>query len=193
MLSNKVTGNSGLDKKTVLQLAAHHSSHIYLAARTASEAPAAIDDIKTVVPNVSITYLPLDLSSFDSIATAARTFNSVSSRLDVLINNVGIMAVPPTTTTEGYGIQFGTNHMGHALLTHLLLPTLLVTAKLPGASVRIINLSSEGHNMAPSSSGVAIDQTLGLATGTLSSPTFSTPMHLPDNTLKSLASLYIQG
>ena len=66
------------------------------------------------------------------------------------MNNAGIMAVPPGTTEEGYEIQFGTNHMGHALLTKLLLPTLLATTKQPDADVRIINLTSEAHNFARS-------------------------------------------
>ena len=59
------------------------------------------------------------------------------------------MATPPGTTEDGYEIQFGTNHMGHALLTKLLLPTLLSTAKMPEADVRIVNLSSEGHKLVP--------------------------------------------
>jgi retinol dehydrogenase-12 len=62
--------------------------------------------------------------------------------------NAGIMAVPAGTTEQGYEIQFGTNHIGHALLAKLLLPTLLKTAKLPGADVRVITLASIGHVMA---------------------------------------------
>ena len=64
------------------------------------------------------------------------------------MNNAGIMAVPPAETKEGYEIQFGTNHMGHALLTRLLMPILQSTAKQPDADVRVINLTSEGHNFA---------------------------------------------
>lgn len=73
---------------------------------------------------------------------------SESKRLDILMNNAGIMAVPQGETEEGYEIQFGTNHMGHALLTKLLIPTLQATAEELGADVRIINLTSEGHNFA---------------------------------------------
>ncbi len=69
--------------------------------------------------------------------------------------HVGIMAVPYSKTKENYEIQFGTNHMGHALLTKLLLPTLLSTAEKPGSDVRVINLSSEGHYFAP---GIIYDQ-----------------------------------
>ena len=59
------------------------------------------------------------------------------------------MGTQPSTTKEGYEIQFGTNHMGHALLTKLLLPTLLSTASQPNSDVRIVNLSSAGHAMPP--------------------------------------------
>lgn len=67
------------------------------------------------------------------------------------------MAVPYSKTEDGYEIQFGTNHMGHALLTKLLLPTMLRTAEESGSDVRIVNLSSEGHNMAPRG-GIIYDQ-----------------------------------
>jgi NAD(P)-dependent dehydrogenase (short-subunit alcohol dehydrogenase family) len=66
------------------------------------------------------------------------------------------MATPASQTEEGFESQFGTNHMGHFLLTKLLLPTLLKTASQPGSDVRIVNLSSEGHNMAPSG-GIIFD------------------------------------
>ena len=60
------------------------------------------------------------------------------------------MAVPPGLTKDGYEIQFGTNHVGHALLTKLLLPTLLRTAETPNSDVRIVNLSSLGYRVVPS-------------------------------------------
>ena len=65
------------------------------------------------------------------------------------------MAVPYSKTKENYEIQFGTNHLGHALLTKLLLPTLLATAEQPGSDVRVLNLSSEAHYWAP---GIIYDQ-----------------------------------
>ncbi|MCJ1476059.1 hypothetical protein MMC13_004724 [Lambiella insularis] len=150
-------GNNGLGKETILQLAKHSPAHIYLAARTPSKASSALAELKTAVPAANISLLSLDLSSFASVADAARQFTSQSQRLDVLINNAGIMGTRPGTTEEGYEIQFGTNHMGHALLTKLLLPTMLATAKQPGADVRILNLSSEGHNLAPSG-GILLDK-----------------------------------
>ncbi|KAH7392670.1 retinol dehydrogenase 12 [Pyrenochaeta sp. MPI-SDFR-AT-0127] len=151
-------GNAGLGKQTIAYLSSHNPTRIYLAARTASKARDAIADIKASVPNAcEIVHLSLDLTSFSSIAEAAATFKARESRLDILINNAGIMACPYDTTKEGYEIQFGTNHVGHALLTKLLLPTMLETAKEPGADVRIVTLSSMGHYMAVSK-GIDFDQ-----------------------------------
>ncbi|KAH8699420.1 oxidoreductase-like protein [Phaeosphaeriaceae sp. PMI808] len=152
-------GNAGLGKQTVLYLAQHSPQRIYLAARTASKASSAIAEIKKSVPDAAIEHLPLDLTSFSSIREAASTFTSKESRLDLLINNAGVMATPYNLTKEGYEIQFGTNHMGHALLTKLLLPTLLETANQPGADVRIVNVSSMGHMVVPSG-GLIWDQAL---------------------------------
>ncbi|KAF2737579.1 NAD(P)-binding protein [Polyplosphaeria fusca] len=151
-------GNIGLGKQTIAYLAAHNPQKIYLAARTASKATTAIADIKKTVPSAPVVHLPLDLTSFASIKAAASTFTSQETRLDLLINNAGVMAIPNTPTAEGYEVQFGTNHMGHALLTKLLLPTLLRTAEDPANDVRIVNVSSIGHNMAPSG-GIIFDQT----------------------------------
>ncbi|KAI9670926.1 MAG: hypothetical protein M1817_003811 [Caeruleum heppii] len=143
-------GNTGLGQETILQLARHRPAKLYLAARTESKARTAIDEIKAQVPDANVIFLPLDLTSFDSIAAAANTFKADNDRLDILINNAGIMATPAGTTKEGFEIQLGTNHIGHFLLTKLLLPTMLRTAeRVPGADVRIVNLSSEGHMLAP--------------------------------------------
>jgi NAD(P)-dependent dehydrogenase (short-subunit alcohol dehydrogenase family) len=152
------TGNSGLGKQTITYLSSHSPARIYLAARTPSKATSAIADIRATVPSAcEIIHLPLDLTSFSSIASAASTFLASESRLDILINNAGIMASPYSATKEGYEIQFGTNHMGHALLTKLLLPVLLETAKQPGADVRIVTLSSVGHALTPPG-GIIFDQ-----------------------------------
>lgn len=160
MLISGNLANTGLGKEAVLQFAKHNPSKIYLAARTQSKAEAAISEVQAEVPNAKISFLPLDLTSFSSIGEAAKKFQSESSRLDILMNNAGIMAVPPGKTAEGFEIQFGTNHIGHFLLTKLLLPTLIKTSEEPGADVRIINLSSEGHRFAPSG-GIQFDQLEG--------------------------------
>ncbi|KAL9075259.1 MAG: hypothetical protein Q9157_004050 [Trypethelium eluteriae] len=138
-------GNTGLGKETILQLAKHDPANIFLAARTQSKAEAAIADIQEQVPSAKITYLPLDLASFPSISQAAQTFQTQSDRLDILIHNAGIMAVPYALTPQNHEIQFGTNHLGHFLLTRLLLPTLLATSPTP----RVIAVSSIAHGLAP--------------------------------------------
>jgi len=92
--------------------------------------------------------------------------------LDRLFLNAGVMALPPGLTEQGYEIQFGTNHLGHALLTKLLLPTLLKTAEGDGGKkedVRVITLSSAGH--APSF-GISFDK-LKTSMDSLATPTFS--------------------
>ncbi|KAL8914866.1 MAG: hypothetical protein Q9172_006998 [Xanthocarpia lactea] len=161
-LSGKVIivtgGNTGLGKESVIQLAKHNPSRLFLAARTPAKAEAAIEQVKNAVPSANVTYLKLDLCSFKSISAAAQEFKSQSSRLDILMNNAGIMATPLAETEDGYESQFGTNHMGHALFTKLLLPTLLDTAKEEGSDVRIVNLSSEGHNLAPRPQGIIFDK-----------------------------------
>ena len=100
------------------------------------------------MPNANITFLELDLASLESVKKAADTFNAKSDKLDVLVNNAGVMALPASTTKEGYEIQFGTNHIGHFFFTKLLMPTLQRTAEGKG-DVRIVNLSSEGHRLPP--------------------------------------------
>jgi len=140
----------------VLQLA-KHNAHVYLAARTPSKAESAIAAVKKEVPEANITFLQLDLASLESVKKAADTFNASSPRLDILMNNAGVMAMAPGTTQEGYEIQFGTNHVGHALLTSKLLPTLRKTAEEPNSDVRIINLTSAGHLLAPKGGLVLAD------------------------------------
>ena len=150
-------GNTGLGLESCLKIAARNPAHLYLAARTASKADKAIAEVKKVAPGVSISHLSLDLASFPSIANAAKTVLANSDRLDILLNNAGVMALPPGLTEQGYEIQFGTNHVGHALFTHLLMPRLLETAQKPGADVRIVNLSSMGHQLA-SKEGIVFNE-----------------------------------
>jgi NAD(P)-dependent dehydrogenase (short-subunit alcohol dehydrogenase family) len=74
-----------------------------------------------------------------------------------LLTVIGIMATPWNLTRDGFETQLGTNHLGHALLTKLLLPIMVKTAELPDADIRIVSVSSIGHNMAPKG-GILFDQ-----------------------------------
>ena len=139
-----------MGKETVLQLARHNPKKIFLGARSEAKAEEAIKSVKSSVPNdVEISWIPLDLMSGKSIKNAAEQVNAKSSRLDVLILNAGVMALPPGETEMSHEIQLGTNHTGHFYLTKLLLPTLLKTAEEPGSDVRVVSLASVGHNFAP--------------------------------------------
>jgi hypothetical protein len=96
-LSDKVilvTGsNTGIGKESVLQLAKHKPAHVYIAARDESKALKAIEEIMITAPDALVTFLQLDLMSFASIQEVAKTFNSESSRLDILINNAGTFSL----------------------------------------------------------------------------------------------------
>jgi NAD(P)-dependent dehydrogenase (short-subunit alcohol dehydrogenase family) len=160
-LSGKViiiTGaNGGLGYESLLHLAPHHPSKIYLCARSQAKYDTAMKGITVAVPEAAdfVRYLELDLTSLASVRQAAQTFLKENDRLDILMNNAGVMALSPGLTKEGYEVQFGTNHVGHFLFTKELLPVLQSTAAEPQSDVRIINLTSEGHRLAPR--GVGFD------------------------------------
>ncbi|KAF5724609.1 alcohol dehydrogenase Bli-4 [Fusarium mundagurra] len=142
-------GNSGLGLETARALLKHEPSRIFLACRSKAKFEQAVNDLRKGGSNTeAICFLALDLTSLSSIKSAAAEFQASSPRLDILINNAGIMMTPEGLTKEGYEIQIGTNHMGHAFLTHLLLPTLEETAKT-NPDVRIVFVSSAGETMAP--------------------------------------------
>ncbi|KAL4793918.1 hypothetical protein BDV19DRAFT_399774 [Aspergillus venezuelensis] len=152
-LSGKVVlvtgGNTGLGKESIRQILLHNPQQVFLAARTESKARDAIADLESTAPNVKLTWLPLDLSSVKSVTEAAELFKQHADRLDVLLLNAGVMSLPPGETDLGHEIQLGTNHTGHFLLTKLLLPVLLKTAEGSGSDVRVVSLSSIGHNLSP--------------------------------------------
>ena len=142
-------GNIGLGKQSILEFARHGPAQIWLAARNLDKAQAAADEIRRHVPNAPIKLLELDLASFTSVRKAASTLTAGSDRLDILMLNAGIMAAPAGLTKDGYEVQFGTNHMGHALLTKLLLPMLEKTAQCR-SDVRVVVLTSNRHSLTPS-------------------------------------------
>lgn len=152
-------GSNGLGKQSICELAKHGPKQIWLAARNVAAAQKVVDEISHAALSnhadahaVSILVLELDLTSFASVKRAAQRLTTESDRLDILMLNAGIMAAAPAVTEDGYEVQFGTNHMGHALLTKLLLPTLETTAARDGggADVRVVVLSSRAaHFLAP--------------------------------------------
>ncbi|KAF6801151.1 short-chain dehydrogenase reductase [Colletotrichum sojae] len=142
--------NWGLGLQTVKQLALHNPARIYLAARSQEKAEEAIRGLQTTNPNTTnITFLKLDLASLESVKVAASEFLKRETRLDIIVNNAGIMMTPEGLTEDGYEIQFGTNVMGPALFTQLLLPTMRETSKV-NPQTRVVMLSSAAHIWAPS-------------------------------------------
>lgn len=141
-------GNSGLGKESIIQLAKHHPQQILMGARSKTKAESAIEEVRQIVPDANITFVEMDLSSFTSIRNAAKTVLQYD-RLDILINNAGLMGVDPGLTKDGYEIQFGSNHIGPALLTKLLIPLMLKTTSLGDGDVRIVQLSSLLHKFSP--------------------------------------------
>jgi NAD(P)-dependent dehydrogenase (short-subunit alcohol dehydrogenase family) len=89
------------------------------------------------------------MTNLPSVKACAEKFLAQSNRLDVLMANAGIMAVDAALTEDGYEVQFQVNHLAHALLMKMLLPTLRSTAALPDGDARVISLSSLAHDLAP--------------------------------------------
>ena len=137
-----VTGASaGLGVETVRAVAARGATVVGLA-RDTSKAEKALAEAGA---EGDIEVREVDLASLASIRSFADAFYADGhDRIDVLINNAGIMACPQGATADGFELQFGTNHLGHFLLTGRLLPLLLT-----GTPARIVNLSSAGHQFAP--------------------------------------------
>lgn len=139
-----VTGASGgLGLETARALAAH-GAEVVLAARPGAKLEQAATGLRERLPGASIHTLALDLSDLDAVRAAAAEALACFPRINLLINNAGIMACPLARTADGCESQFGVNHIGHFLFTCLLAPALLA-----GAPARVVNLSSAGHKYSP--------------------------------------------
>lgn len=137
-----VTGaNSGLGLHTAAALAGK-GARVLLACRDAAKAEAAMQQVHAQLPSAQLEFLALDLADLASVRRCAETLTQRESRLDLLCNNAGVMALPQRRTRDGFEMQVGTNHLGHFALTGLLLPLLQAT---PGA--RVVTLSSLAHHL----------------------------------------------
>ena len=135
-----VTGaTTGLGLETSRALASAGAT-VILGARSEDKAEAAKATILEQVPGAALEHVIVDLTSLASIREAAANVLARHDRLDLLVNNAGVMFTPFERTADGFELQFGTNHLGHFLLTALLMPA--ITAAAPS---RIVNLSSGGH------------------------------------------------
>lgn len=135
-----VTGaNTGLGYETALALAKKEAK-VILACRNMEKAEKAKSKMLETAPNADIEILQIDLSDLESVKTFARNYQAKFDRLDMLINNAGVMMPPYTKTIDGFELQIGANHLGHFLLTGLLMDTILQTPQS-----RVVSLSSLAH------------------------------------------------
>ena len=137
-----VTGaNTGLGFETAQILAARGAS-VVLAVRDTDKGKAAAARIAGTAPGVNVTVQPLDLASLESIRAAAAELRARHPRIDLLVNNAGVMLTPRQATRDGFELQFGTNHLGPFALTGLLLEQML---PVPGS--RVVTVSSLAHRI----------------------------------------------
>ncbi|OBF10869.1 short-chain dehydrogenase [Mycobacterium sp. ACS4054] len=137
-----ITGaNTGLGYETAAALAGR-GARVVLAVRNLDKGKDAAARITAASPDAEVALQELDLTSLESVRAAAAQLKADYDRIDLLINNAGVMYTPKETTKDGFEMQFGTNHLGHFALTGLLLDRLL---PLPGS--RVVTVSSMGHRI----------------------------------------------
>jgi NAD(P)-dependent dehydrogenase (short-subunit alcohol dehydrogenase family) len=133
---------SGLGRESARALAAHGAS-VTLLARSPERAEGAVAEVGAMVPGADLEAGVADLGDMASIRAFAQSYLDGHDALDVLLNNAGVMACPLGRTADGFETQFGTNHLGHFLLTALLYPALQA-----GEQPRVVTLTSAGHSRA---------------------------------------------
>lgn len=137
-----ITGsNTGLGYDTARVLAAR-GAHVVMAVRDTAKGEAAAARIRNLTRGAEVTVHKLDLGSLASVKQAGAELASAYPRIDLLINNAGVMYPPKQTTADGFELQFGTNHLGHFALTGLLLGNLL-----PVEGSRVVVVASIAHNI----------------------------------------------
>ncbi len=138
-----VTGaNTGIGYDAAAVLAAK-GAHVVLAVRNLDKGNDAANRIKAASPNAVVAVQELDLTSLDNVRKAADELRAAHPRIDLLINNAGVMYTPTRQTTkDGFELQFGTNHLGHFALTGQLLDNML-----PVEGSRVVTVSSVGHRI----------------------------------------------
>ena len=143
MLTGKtviITGaNTGIGKETAIELA-KRKAKVILACRNPERGREAERDVRIKSGSEDVVYRHLDLASLSSVHEFSKSILQEETHIDILINNAGIMACPQWRTEDGFEMQFGVNHLGHFLLTNLLLDKLK-----EAPSARIINVASLGY------------------------------------------------
>jgi NAD(P)-dependent dehydrogenase (short-subunit alcohol dehydrogenase family) len=137
-----VTGaNSGIGYETVRALS-DHGAHVVMGCRNEEKARKARDRLESELTRSSLELLALDLADLDSVRRGAEAFLSRHARLDLLVNNAGVMGTPYRQTADGFELQMATNHLGHFALTGLLLNRIVTTERS-----RVVTVSSHMHRL----------------------------------------------
>jgi NAD(P)-dependent dehydrogenase (short-subunit alcohol dehydrogenase family) len=151
-----ITGaNSGIGFETA-RILADHGAHVVLACRNPQKTRRAADELENDLDRSSIELLSLNLADLVDVRRAAKTFLAEHARLDILINNAGIMGAPYRQTVDGFELQMATNHLGHFAFTGLLLDRLLTSSPS-----RVVTVSSLMHRYGR----VDFDDVAGLRVG----------------------------
>ncbi|KAI0105961.1 NAD(P)-binding protein [Daldinia grandis] len=145
-----ITGTTpkGLGAQTAISLARESPAHLILVSRTKAKTEPVLEEIASINPNVKTTFITCELTDFDSVRAAAEKINNDASipKIDVVINNAGIMNVKDyTLDKQGIELTFSADHLGHFLLTNLIINKIIAAA--PGA--RIVNVTSRGYGLGP--------------------------------------------
>ncbi|KAI9154866.1 WW domain-containing oxidoreductase [Paramyrothecium foliicola] len=143
-----ITGTSqgGLGSELAIELAKHAPRRIILVSRSEAKTTPVIEKIKSIDQNIAVKFFQCELSDVSSVRKATLAINEDASitEIDVLINNAGMMAIKDyTTDKQGYEMQLSSNHLGHFLLTNLVLPKIIAA----GSGARIVNVSSDGYRL----------------------------------------------
>ena len=139
------TSKSGIGAETAMILASANPKHIILASRSESKVTPVIEEIKKISPTVDVVFIEIDLLDNSSVRKAAEKVKAVTNTIHGLINNAGVMAVRTyETSKDGIESQFAANHVGHFLLTNLLIDEILAAGK----EGTVVNVASLGYQLA---------------------------------------------
>ena len=138
------TSDGGLGAESAIALAEGHPKQLILLARTESKVTPVIEKIKKISPGTEAMFLKIDLANNSSVRETAANINKKVEKVDILINCAGIMAVKDfQKSVDGIEVQFAANHVGHFLLTNLLMDKLVAAGK----GARVVNVTSNGYGL----------------------------------------------
>ncbi|KAF2193657.1 short-chain dehydrogenase [Zopfia rhizophila CBS 207.26] len=142
-------GKPSIGSQIATSLAKKSPAHILIVSRTVKKVELALEDVGAIDPSVKTTFVQVDLSDHDSVRRAAKEILAAAPKIDVLINSAGNMALKEySVDKQGIEMQLSGNHVGHFLLTNLLVPALLAAGSETGLA-RVVNLTSSGYQISP--------------------------------------------